>query len=78
MPLDSLLLEVLVDPSDRGPLWYYEERSLLLNPRRAIAYAVVDDIAVLLPDEGRSVDADELSELDAARASAVETGAGRS
>ena len=78
MPLDSLLLEVLVDPSDRGPRWSDEERSLLLNPRRAIAYAGVDDIAVLLPDEGRAVDADELSELDAARAGAVETGAGRS
>ena len=53
------------------------ELGLKATPR-AIAYAVVDDISVLLPDEGRSVDADELSELDAARASVVETGAGRS
>ena len=77
MTLDSLLLEILVDPLDRGPLWYYEERSLLFNPRSATAYAVVDAIPVLLPDEGRAVSDEEAAALEAERSSATETGTGR-
>ena len=77
MAIDTLLLEILVDPIDRGPLYYYEERSVLYNPRTTTAYAVIDAIPVLLPDEGRSVGSDEAIELDAERDLAIETGTGR-
>jgi uncharacterized protein YbaR (Trm112 family) len=78
MPLDSILIEILVDPVDHGPLWYYEARSLLYNPRSAIAYAVVDSIPVILAGDGRSVDAEEAAALDAERTGATQTGVGRS
>jgi uncharacterized protein YbaR (Trm112 family) len=56
MGLDPFLLTLLEDPVDHGPLLYVESRDLLYNPRRHLAYEVRDSIAVLLPDEGRSVD----------------------
>jgi uncharacterized protein YbaR (Trm112 family) len=78
MSLDPLLLEILVDPNDRGPLWYFDEDSLLYNPRAKVAYAIVDSIPVLLPEEGRQLDAAEAAELDAKEAKAEVTGIGRS
>ena len=75
--LDKLLLEVLVDPVDRGELCYFESRDLLFNPRTNTAYAVRQGIAVLLPTEGRLVEGEELTALTAELDSAVRTGAGR-
>jgi hypothetical protein len=63
MSLDSWLLSIVCDPVDRGPLWYVEAQDVLVNPRTAQVYAVVDDIAVLLPDEARVVDAGECARL---------------
>jgi len=74
VPIDTLLLETVVDPIDRGPLYYYEARSVLYNPRTTTVYAVVDAIPVLLPDEGRIVAAEEAAELDAERDLSIETG----
>ncbi len=59
MGLDPFLLALLEDPVDHGPLLYVGSRDLLYNPRRHLAYEVRDSIAVLLPDEGRSVDETE-------------------
>lgn len=78
MALDSLLVEILVDPIDHGPLYYFDEHALLYNPRTKTAYAVTESIPVLLPGEGRAVGADEAAELEAALSGAVATGAGRS
>ena len=77
MPLDSLLLELLVDPTDRGPLWYFADHDVLYNPRAKKVYAVIDLIPVLLPDEGRIIDAAEAAELDAGLDEAIETGTRR-
>ena len=66
MSLDSWLLGILRDPIDRGPLWYGEGEDLLLNPRSSQVYAVVDDIAVMMPEEARVVDAAEKARLLAA------------
>ncbi len=54
--LDSFLLDLLEDPADHGPLRYVASLELLYNPRTRRAYAVIDDIAVLLPGESREVD----------------------
>jgi uncharacterized protein len=77
VPLQPLLLEVLADPVDHGTLLYYEDRELLYNPRRHVAYAVEGAIPVMLPDEARTVPDDEHAELMAAAAGATETGATR-
>ena len=76
MALDTLLIEILADPIDKGALLYFADESVLLNPSTSTAYAVNDGIPVLLPDEARSVDAAELERLMAKRDSAVETGQG--
>ena len=74
MPLQPLLLEVLADPVDHGPLLYFEDRELLYNPRRRVAYSVSGAIPVMLPDEARQVDDEEHAALVANAASATETG----
>jgi uncharacterized protein YbaR (Trm112 family) len=75
MPLQPLLLEVLADPVDHGPLLYFEGRDLLYNPRRRVAYAVTGAIPVMLPDEAREVGEEEHTALLADASSATETGA---
>jgi uncharacterized protein YbaR (Trm112 family) len=77
MPLQPLLLEVLADPIDHGTLLYYEDRELLYNPRRRVAYAISGAIPVMLPDESREVGDDEHAELLAAEKGAIETGTRR-
>jgi uncharacterized protein len=77
MPLQQLLIEVLADPVDKGPLLYFEDRDVLYNPRRKVAYAIKGSIPVMLPDEARSVPDDEHDTLMASAGSATETGKGR-
>ena len=77
MPLQPLLLEVLADPVDHGTLLYFEDKELLYNPRRRVAYEVAGAIPVMLPDEARAVGDEEHAQLLAAAATATETGAGR-
>lgn len=72
--LDKLLFEVLVDPVDRGELYYLEARAMLFNPRTNAAYVVRDGIAVLLPTEARVLEGTELSEVTAELGNAVRTG----
>ena len=60
MALDAFLLSLLEDPVDHGDLLYVASANVLYNPRRRVAYEVRDSIAVLLPDEARTVsDADD-------------------
>ena len=63
MALDSFLLELLEDPADHGTLRYVAEREILYNPRTRQAYAVRDDIPVLLTSECRQVQPDEHEEI---------------
>ncbi len=63
MALDSFLLELLEDPADHGPLRYVAVRDVLYNPRTHEAYAVRDDIPVLLTSETRAVDDAEHEEI---------------
>lgn len=69
MPLDPLLIEVLACPVDKGPLLWFEDEELLYNPRLRKAYAVRDDIPVMLVDEATDVDGPEHERLMARAAS---------
>ncbi len=73
MALDPFVLELIEDPIDHEPLRYIASENVLYNPRRRVAYEVRGAIAVLLPDEARSV-SDEEHEKFSGDASAVTTG----
>jgi uncharacterized protein YbaR (Trm112 family) len=76
VPLDSLLVEILVDPEDKQPLWYFSSDEVLYNPRLRRRYDIKDGIPVLLVSEATTVDDDEHVRREAARAEATETGLG--
>ena len=61
MALDDFLVELLVDPLDHEPLLYVPSADVLVNPRRRVAFSVVDNIAVLLPDEAAALSDEELA-----------------
>jgi uncharacterized protein len=57
--LDPRLLAVLACPDDKGPLYYLDDESGLLNPRLKRRYRVQDGIPVMLIDEAEALsDAD--------------------
>jgi uncharacterized protein YbaR (Trm112 family) len=76
MSLDAFLLSILVDPQDKGPLWYFADEEMLYNPRSRRRYAVRDGIPVLLLAEAVEVDDAEAARLTARLSSAVVTGTG--
>ncbi len=59
MSLDPFVLDILVDPVDREPLYYAPGAARLVNPRRLVAYEVRDGIAVLLAEEAVAIDEGE-------------------
>lgn len=63
MALDQLLLDILACPEDKGPLYYFEDEGVLLNPRLQRTYEIRDDIPIMLIDEATSVDAAEVKRL---------------
>ena len=66
MALDSLLIEILVDPEDKEPLWYVESEELLYNPRLRRAYPIRDGIPIMLISEAQPVDDNRHQSLEAA------------
>jgi len=56
MTLDSLLIDVLACPEDKGPLLYLADEDILYNPRLHRVYDVRDGIPVMLIDEAHTVD----------------------
>jgi uncharacterized protein YbaR (Trm112 family) len=72
MALDPQLLEILACPEDKGPLLYFEDESILYNPRLKRSYEINDDIPVMLIDEATSVsDADHERLLAKAEAEGI-------
>ena len=65
MALDQLLLDILACPEDKGPLYYFEDEDLLLNPRLKRTYAIRDDIPIMLIDEAETVGDDEHARISA-------------
>jgi uncharacterized protein YbaR (Trm112 family) len=72
--LDPLLLEILVDPEDKAPLWYFEDEASLYNPRLRRRYPIRDGIPVLLVGEAETVDDAEHARLSAKSEAARTTG----
>lgn len=65
MALDPQLLDVLACPEDKGPLLYFEDEQVLLNPRLKRTYRIEDDIPVMLIDEATAVEDTEIARLSA-------------
>lgn len=63
MALDQLLLDILACPEDKGPLYYFEDEGVLLNPRLQRTYEIRDDIPIMLIDEATSIDQAEVDRL---------------
>jgi uncharacterized protein YbaR (Trm112 family) len=61
--IDQSLLAILACPEDKGPLWFLESESLLLNPRLKRSYPVIDGIPVMLIQESSAVSDAEAQRL---------------
>lgn len=57
---DPRMLEVLVCPLTKTSLYYDEARQELVSRAARLAYPIRDGIPVMMPDEARSLDDDEL------------------
>lgn len=77
--LDDWLLEILVCPEDKGPLWYVRDEDLLYNPRLHRRYPIRDGIPTLLVEEAETAEEAEHERLVGLQASdkgVVVTGGG--
>ena len=61
--MDETLLRILVCPVTKGPLIYVKENKELVSLDAKLAYAVKDDIPVMLADEARPISEQELEKL---------------
>ena len=57
--IDKKLLSVLVCPSCKGPLVFKKENNELICKGDRLAFAIKDDIPVMLEEEARQLDVDE-------------------
>jgi len=57
--MDARLLEILVCPVCKGPLDYRKAASELVCKPCRLAYAIKDDIPVMLEEEARQLTAEE-------------------
>lgn len=57
--MDARLLDILVCPVCKGPLQYHKPQSELVCRPCRLAYAVKDDIPVMLESEARQLSAEE-------------------
>ncbi len=58
--MDEKLLELLVCPVTKGPLIYDKEHQELLSLSARLAYPIRDGIPVMLEEEARSLDLEEV------------------
>ncbi len=58
--MDKKLLDILVCPSCKGPLYYDKKQSELVCKADRLAYPIRDDIPVMLEDEARKLTREEL------------------
>ena len=64
--LDKKLLDILVCPETKGPLVYKIDLNELWSVEAGLAYAVKDDIPVLIAADARSLNDEEMKELNKA------------
>ena len=60
---DPRLLELLVCPSTKTALVYDEARQELISRAARLAYPIRDGIPIMMPDEARALDDEELRVL---------------
>jgi len=58
--LDPKLLEILVCPLTKGGLTYQSEKQELISRTAKLAYPIRDGIPILLADEARQIEAEEI------------------
>lgn len=58
--MDARLLEILVCPSCKGPLDYRKAASELVCKGCKLAFAIKDDIPVMLEESARKLTAEEI------------------
>ncbi|HQT30876.1 MAG TPA: Trm112 family protein [Thiobacillus sp.] len=58
--MNPKLLDLLVCPVCKGPLTWKKSAHELVCPACRIAYLIRDDIPVMLPEEARPLEADEI------------------
>lgn len=61
--MDPKLLEILVCPLCKSPLIYHKAQQELICKADRLAYAIQDDIPVMLADEARKLSAEEVERL---------------
>ncbi len=61
--MDKRLLDILVCPACKGPLFYDKAKGELVCRADRLAYPIRDDIPVMLEDEARALSAEELKKL---------------
>lgn len=59
--MDPKLLQILVCPVTKGPLVYNKATNELISKSARLAYPVKDGIPVLLEDEARKLQDDEVA-----------------
>lgn len=57
--MDKKLLDILVCPICKGPLFYKKDAQELICKADRLAYPIRDDIPVMLEDEARALPAEE-------------------
>lgn len=61
--MDKKLLDILVCPVTKGPLYYDKEKQELISKSARLAYPIRDDIPVMLEDEARTLSEEEVENL---------------
>ena len=61
--MDETLLRILVCPVTKGPLIYVKKNKELISLDARLAYAIRDDIPVMLADEARTISQEEIESL---------------
>ncbi|GJL93642.1 MAG: UPF0434 protein R03186 [Hyphococcus sp.] len=61
--IDPKLLEVLVCPQTRGRLVYDRHAGELLSKKAALAYPIRDGVPIMLVDEARTLNDDEIAKI---------------
>ena len=61
--MDKKLLEILVCPVTKGPLYYDKEKQELISKSAKLAYQIRDGIPVMLEEKARMISDEELEKL---------------
>ncbi|MAS82236.1 MAG: tetraacyldisaccharide 4'-kinase [Legionellales bacterium] len=62
--MNKKLLEILVCPVTKGPLYYDKEKQELISKSAKLAYQIRDGIPMMLEEKARTVSNEELEKLN--------------